>query len=400
MALKSDLLRGNARLEQAAQQPPSIKPRPAVEDADAVARIQMALIALGYFPADVTAKVLAGNGRGIYGPATTRAVADFQRAAFPHQPREWDGRCGRHTLTHLDARLIASGARPPVPAAAPAPPREPITATHVDDQAFVYPFTVVDPMSVAQYDTRTRAPTALRYTHIEAPIRCLMFDVRHEGKKYWVGAAIPAGLTTFSSAHVFFHPAPHQAGLPDARYDAFDSGWKDVERYVPWLGSQLAAAKREQVLLVPYMTEAYFNSLGLLATDPLARIGELLAAVQGAIAPQSGPSAGLTRLAASSFSVGVTCLAKFSAAVSGSRLLTEAYDFDGLYSNSKEKFLASVPGAAFRKYSQAEFHTGMPGFYCVPMSRWRHHVPQPTTGDETHGMMPDLFYHAASATML
>ena len=48
MALKSPLLQGNARLQQASERPPSIAPLPALEpDTQAVQKIQQALVQLG-----------------------------------------------------------------------------------------------------------------------------------------------------------------------------------------------------------------------------------------------------------------------------------------------------------------------------------------------------------------
>jgi peptidoglycan hydrolase-like protein with peptidoglycan-binding domain len=106
MTLKSDILAGNPRLELAASGGPSVKI--GEHDADAVKRIQTALVALG-FPMRVSFPD-GPNGApdGIYGQETSQAVNAFQRREFPKKPGEWDGRAGRNTLGRMDELLGGS----------------------------------------------------------------------------------------------------------------------------------------------------------------------------------------------------------------------------------------------------------------------------------------------------
>ncbi|WP_454647895.1 peptidoglycan-binding domain-containing protein [Bradyrhizobium liaoningense] len=108
MALESAILAGNDRLEQAAKGPPSIKRRPPDDDADAVRRIQSALVALG-FPLPKSFR--SGPGAppdGLFGDETWSAVKAFQQKAFPRTPAEWDGRVGKVTLAEMDRRLTGA----------------------------------------------------------------------------------------------------------------------------------------------------------------------------------------------------------------------------------------------------------------------------------------------------
>jgi hypothetical protein len=391
MTLRSPTLRGNARLEQAALGPPSIKPRPAVEDPDAIARIQRGLVELGFLPAGFGADPLGAEPLGVYGPTTTTAVKALQRAAFPSKASEWDGLVGRNTVRALDARLAARGG-----GGAPPPPADEITQVLTETQAFVFGYVVPDPVSVAELDARTRGLVPFRYVTTSAAIHLLKFRVLLGGRVHWVGAAVPAGLTDFTQAHVFFHPAPGQAGIADSQYDAFTGGWVNVERYVPWIGSQLAAAGREQVLFVPYLRGGEYFQLGLLGSDPIARITALLSAAQQALHPGAATAPTLKVLGASSFSVGVAALSRFIARVGGTGLLREAYDFDGLYSNSADKMIARIPGGVFRKYAQSAGPAlARNGVFLAPQPRWRNHPDRPVTGNATHALMPNLFFHAA-----
>ena len=38
------------------------------------------------------------------------------------------------------------------------------------------------------------------------PIREFLFQIRKDGQVYWVGAAVPDGISDFSKVQVFFHP--------------------------------------------------------------------------------------------------------------------------------------------------------------------------------------------------
>lgn len=119
MPLKSAILRGstsNARLEQAANGPPSIKPAPPADDADAVRRIQRALVALGHPLPKSFPNGPAQPPDGQYGQETFQAVRAFQQRVFPGQPSEWDGRAGKNTLAKMDAMLPGgAGPTPPPP---------------------------------------------------------------------------------------------------------------------------------------------------------------------------------------------------------------------------------------------------------------------------------------------
>jgi peptidoglycan hydrolase-like protein with peptidoglycan-binding domain len=123
MALNSAILKGttpNARLEQAAVGPPSIKPAPPADDVEAVQRIQRALVALGHALPKSFPNGASQPPDGQYGQETFQAVKKFQQRVFPTQPGEWDGRVGKNTLLKMDALLPAGAAPAPVPV--PVPP--------------------------------------------------------------------------------------------------------------------------------------------------------------------------------------------------------------------------------------------------------------------------------------
>ncbi len=117
MALESAILSGSTRLEGAAAGGASVKKRPPDDDADAVRRIQNALVALGFplpksFPAGA-----GGAPDGLFGNETANAVVLFQKQVFAKDPSAWDGRVGKNTLAEMDSRLPKGAAPPPGPRA-------------------------------------------------------------------------------------------------------------------------------------------------------------------------------------------------------------------------------------------------------------------------------------------
>jgi peptidoglycan hydrolase-like protein with peptidoglycan-binding domain len=105
MALRSAILAGNTRLEGAASGGPSIKQSPPEDDADAVRRIQKALVALGFSMPLSFPSGLASEPDGKFGTETYRAVLAFQKREFPNDSIQWDGRVGKNTLGRMDQIL-------------------------------------------------------------------------------------------------------------------------------------------------------------------------------------------------------------------------------------------------------------------------------------------------------
>lgn len=102
MPLQSEILSGNARLDNAASGGPSVKKGPPHDDPEAVKKIQRALVELGH-PLPVSFG--SGEPDGVFGNETFNAVLAFQKKVFPGQWAEWDGRVGQKTLAKMDELL-------------------------------------------------------------------------------------------------------------------------------------------------------------------------------------------------------------------------------------------------------------------------------------------------------
>jgi hypothetical protein len=118
MTLKSDLFRGNPRVQAAARNAPVMK---MPETSVGAALVQAALLELGFKLPVSTRKKNAPDG--IYGEETASAVSSFQSS---HPPLKADGVAGNLTLHAMDKLLKTSpqpAPKPPKPQ--PPPPKPP-----------------------------------------------------------------------------------------------------------------------------------------------------------------------------------------------------------------------------------------------------------------------------------
>lgn len=110
---RHELFTGNTRLDEAFENRgrKSLKPAPPFDDADAVRRLQKALVkVLGQnFLKKSFPNGFDKDPDGKYGQETMDAVKAFQRQVFPGQIMEHDGRAGAKTLGKLNERLLAGG---------------------------------------------------------------------------------------------------------------------------------------------------------------------------------------------------------------------------------------------------------------------------------------------------
>lgn len=110
MALASSLFQGNPRIDEAsAPGGRSIKRAPPHDDAEAVRRIQKAMLQLGRPMASSFPNGTSQEPDGKFGQDMFLQVIEFQKQAFPNSPQEWDGRVGPKTLAAMDQRLSKGG---------------------------------------------------------------------------------------------------------------------------------------------------------------------------------------------------------------------------------------------------------------------------------------------------
>jgi hypothetical protein len=203
------------------------------------------------------------------------------------------------------------------------------------------------------------------------PIREFLFQIRKDGQVYWVGAAVPDGISDFSKVQVFFHPTVKNGKLVHARegdYPTFTGGWSgSIQRYVEMQGGQLAGA-RQTPLLVPFMTMASLSGSApayMFATRSMETLSAILSAVRVAATGQSG-SVAPAQIAVSSFSSGIGAMKLFIKTFGPSGLIVETTDFDGPFIKGSPRIITSSPGAVGRVFSQIAPARPTPGWTTFP----------------------------------
>jgi hypothetical protein len=232
--------------------------------------------------------------------------------------------------------------------------------------------------------------------------------------------------------NIFFHPYPQGAGMSDADYPARSGAWSKLFRYAQNLGRQLAIAKSNQIVLVPFFSNASYGSGGIFtpnwldiadqalrlareaAANPAAaaspagarvpRTAEIIGAQaaeyssatrkKGSPPPKLAPAhaGSLKHVVLSCFSRGQAPMSSFRSAAPGlSSFLRETWDFDGV-GGSRGGF-----GRAFR-YDQAKMDARIPFLFHVPPERWvnYHH----SVVKNVHGDIPNMMAtHAATISI-
>jgi len=232
-------------------------------------------------------------------------------------------------------------------------------------------------------------------------VTTMLFQLNAKVVPNWFGVAIPHGITDFTKVHIFFHPMPAQAGYVDADY--FTKGgpsgheWTRLFYYMERLGYQLDGVARNQIIIMPFLTNAATDT-GIFLNNWFDIVTDILTDVRSAMGADDGSPLAISQLVVSSFSVGIVYSANFRASAPQlSSYLAEVWDFDGLFSSIPKlsKDLVSTAQYTAVKYDQNP--ASGPSSYHVPLPRWSSYVVPPSSASDVHGLIRDyMFLHAAS----
>ena len=248
MALKSPLLQGNARLQQASERPPSIAPLPALEpDTQAVQKIQQALVQLRFLPAAFGTGAAGGLDMaeqfGIFGPVTRDALVQFQKKAFPGVSGAWDGKAGMQTLAKLDAALMRPS---PQPGPAPVIPPPGVELRVLNRLPGTPTWGTISPSSVLLGNTaQVQMQWVLNFTgdgSKGADVETWAYTLSKTPGKH-VALARPNGLKKPAAYLIYFHHDHFEGGLLRGLGD-YMVGRIQITR-------QLALSGKDVVVLVP-----------------------------------------------------------------------------------------------------------------------------------------------------
>ncbi len=249
---------------------------------------------------------------------------------------------------------------------------------------------VVDPNSVPL------SAGNLQFFPADVDITTMLFQLDAAVVPSWFGVAVPHGIQDFTKPHIFFHPTPGQAGYNDADYP--NSGmWPDLFYYMERLGFQLDAAARNQIIVMPFLTEAAKDT-GIFPANWQDIVTDILTQVRAAMGADDGSQLSISGVVVSSFSAGMIYSYNFrQKAVGLSTVLGEVWDFDGSFStyNWLSSALRNPAPYGVIQYDQS-FADDQRSFH-VPLPRWADYVAKPTSNLQVHGLIRDfMFRHGAS----
>lgn len=212
----------------------------------------------------------------------------------------------------------------------------------------------------------------------------------------WVGVAIPDTAVDFTRAHLHFHPMPAQGGYKDTDYPTKSGKWPELFYYMERFGHQLDGAKRNQVVIMPFLTNAATDT-GVFAENWHDIVTNVLNQARYAQLADGKPVSPL-QVVVSSYSVGIVYSNAFRNTAAGLKpLMNEVWDFDGLLSSASNlsQNLKTTSDYRVTKYQQQD-PTDAASFY-LPKARWVN-APEPPVGtlDVHHAIRDFMFHHGAT----
>jgi hypothetical protein len=263
------------------------------------------------------------------------------------------------------------------------------------------------PVELVVLETVTGSPQ-LAFGSASYRLDAFLFHIDAKVVPSWFGVAVPERVRKFDNVNIFFHPQPKQANLDDKKYAEFtrDPGWVAVFRYVNMLGLQLAASTRNQVLIMPFLTQgAASGGVGIFNADWQGIVHEILVQLKRKYIHAVALNEGLTDLVVSSFSSGITYSHQFrTGGADVRRYLREVYDFDGARSTESALSHAVVTTRACKgwRYDQQGKpdvaylrREGVSGRFHLPIERWPKCHPPPANPDDVHALIIQrMFWHA------
>lgn len=240
-------------------------------------------------------------------------------------------------------------------------------------------------------------PGDLAFTGQSVDVTTMLFAISANVVPNWFGVAVPKGITEFGNAHIFFHPTPGQAQYVDADYKDKTGKWPDLFYYMERLGYQLDGAARNQVLIMPFLTEAAKDT-GILPANWQQIVTDIVTAVRDDVTGTGGPPVDVSSVVVSSYSAGMIYSDSFRKRATGlTPLLDEVWDLDGNYSTYRAISQNLLASAGCRVIQYDQISSNDPLSFHVPLPRWAKYVAPPATGGQVHSLIADfMFLHAAS----
>ena len=148
----------------------------------------------------------------------------------------------------------------------------------------------------------------------------------------WFGVSFRQNIDRFDAVNIFCHPNPGHAGMLDSDYATRSGKWPKLFRYAEMLGSQVSMTFNNQIVIIPFFTNATYGNTGIFGPNWREIVNEILRVVR--IAFKGGADDGfkpaVKEVVLSDFSRGRDLLVNLTKHAPGlSKSVREVWDFDG-----------------------------------------------------------------------
>ncbi|KRE03089.1 hypothetical protein ASE61_11305 [Bosea sp. Root670] len=239
------------------------------------------------------------------------------------------------------------------------------------------------------------------------------FRIEKDGRNYWVGVAASPLTSDFTQAQIFIHPTPTQGKVVVATvgdYPRFAGGWNKIWRYLPTIGTQMAAV-RPTLLIVPFMPDPARDpesAWNMFSTRPVETLSAIVTATHREMAarlPITGPRQPhkLQRIGVASYSSGIYFQQAFLNLFAGTGLVAETFDFDSRWivrerkkpwvwtTNARATWISQWAPPKPDSHGRSEYPQPPPGSFIHIPDKALLRVGPPTA--TAHGKIGNLSYH-------
>jgi hypothetical protein len=246
----------------------------------------------------------------------------------------------------------------------------------------------------------------------QGKVRCYFFQANDPSMVPSHFAAVaPKSIAEFDKVNIFFHPAPDHADPPMTVDDYPDLGtWAPLFRYMPILGAQLAGSGKAQLLIMPYVPSRMFATTGQFAQKWRSIVTGLAKYIKYDLTGAQDNSLSVSSVIVSSFSWGIKASDGFRTNAGGlNSVLQEIWDFDGMFSQEKQKSVALRNTQRPRLIQYQQALPTLANSFNVGPTRWTDIDPTLTklmktdavkAGKAVHRNVPMLFYHACETSAI
>jgi len=146
---------------------------------------------------------------------------------------------------------------------------------------------VVDPTSV-NHDVAQ----PFKFKFAPYAITVMSVEIAAAETPNWFAVSFRQDINVFDTVHIFCHPSPGGAGMIDKDYALRSGNWPKLFRYAEIFGRQIAIAKTNHITIVPFFTNASYESTGIFGANWKDIVEQILVLAKAAARAGASPVPG------------------------------------------------------------------------------------------------------------